>query len=217
MPPEELQLEIDTLKALDHPHVIKLFEYFEDYNNIYIVMESCKAGELFDVIKSNYRAGFRLSEQWISIVMQQVLGAIGYVHARGIMHKDIKAENIMLLDDGHSTTSPHAVIIDLGLAEMFDVRKGNKSSNVAGTPVTMAPEVWNSCFGPKCDVWSLGVVLFQLLSGKLPFIAKTAKKRDWLEILSQPPNWSRLSHCSAGAKNLCVEMLQYDDKKVLII
>ena len=212
MPPEELQLEIDTLKALDHPHIIKLFEYFEDYNNIYIIMESAKGGELLDVINSNYKAGYRLNEQWIGVVYEQVIGAISYVHARGIMHKDIKAENIMLLDDGHSATHPHAVIIDLGLAEMFDKQKG-RSTNIAGTPVTMAPEVWNQCFGPKCDVWSLGVVLFQLLSGKLPFIAKTCKKRDWLEVLSQPPNWKRLDHCSPGARTLCVDMLQYDEAK----
>jgi len=157
MPPEELQLEIDTLRQLDHPHIIRLFEYFEDYNNIYILMESAKGGELLDVIESNYKAGFRLNEQWIATVISQALNAISYVHARGIMHKDVKAENIMLLDDGKTTTAPHAVLIDLGLAEMFD-KQGGKSSNIAGTPVTMAPEVWNQAFGPKCDVWSLGVV-----------------------------------------------------------
>lgn len=212
MPPEELQLEIDTLKQLDHPHIIRLYEYFEDYNNIYIIMESAKGGELLDVIDSNYKSGYRLNEQWISVVYEQVINAVAYVHARGIMHKDIKAENIMLLDDGHSATHPHAVIIDLGLAEMFDKASG-KSSNIAGTPVTMAPEVWNQCFGPKCDVWSLGVVLFQLLSGKLPFLAKSCKKKDWLAVLSQPPNWKRLDHCSEASRTLCREMLTFDESK----
>ena len=68
MPPEELQLEIDTLKALDHPHIIRLFEYFEDYNNVYIIMETAKGGELLDVIESNYKSGYRLNEQWIACV-----------------------------------------------------------------------------------------------------------------------------------------------------
>ncbi|CAD7960401.1 unnamed protein product [Amoebophrya sp. A25] len=210
MPPEELQLEIDTLKSLDHPHIIRLFEYFEDYNNIYIVMETAKGGELLDVIESNYKAGYRLNEQWISVVYTQVLNAISYVHSRGIMHKDLKAENIMLLDDGNSATTPHAVVIDLGLAEMFDKTTG-KSKNIAGTPVTMAPEVWNQNFGPKCDVWSLGVVLWQLLSGKLPFIARSCKRKDWLAVLTQPPNWKRVDHASAPAKQLLKSMLTVDD------
>ncbi|CAD7944041.1 unnamed protein product [Amoebophrya sp. A120] len=212
MPPEELQLEIDTLKSLDHPHIIRLFEYFEDYNNIYIVMETAKGGELLDVIESNYKAGYRLNEQWISVVYTQVLNAISYVHARGIMHKDLKAENIMLLDDGNSATQPHAVVIDLGLAEMFDKVTG-KSKNIAGTPVTMAPEVWNQSFGPKCDVWSLGVVLYQLLSGKLPFIAKTCKKKDWLAVLTVPPNWKRVEHASQPVRQLLSSMLTVDENK----
>ena len=81
--PEELQLEIDTLKALDHPHIIRLFEYFEDYNNVYIIMETAKGGELLDVIESNYKSGYRLNEQWIAAVFQQVMEAISYVHSRG--------------------------------------------------------------------------------------------------------------------------------------
>lgn len=133
--------------------------------------------------------------------------------SRGIMHKDIKAENIMLLDDGkESPAAPHIVIIDLGLAEMFDKKTG-KSSNIAGTPVTMAPEVWNQCFGPKCDIWSLGVVLFQLLSGKLPFLAKSCKKKDWLAVLGQPPNWKKIDHCSTVGKDLNKLMLTYEDTK----
>ncbi|CAD7975939.1 unnamed protein product, partial [Amoebophrya sp. A120] len=86
-----------------------------------------------------------------------------------------------------------------------------KSTNISGTPVTMAPEVWNQSFGAKCDVWSLGVVLFQLLCGKLPFIAKTCKKKDWLAVLRLPPNWALLDHCSFQAQALCRAMLTYSD------
>ena len=87
----------------------------------------------------------------------------------------------------------------------------NKSSNVAGTPITMAPEVWNKSFGPQCDVWSLGVVLFQLLSGKLPFLAKSVKKKDWLAVLGKPPNWKRIDHASDGAKGVCKQCLTFDE------
>ena len=58
-------------KALDHPHIIRLFEYYEDYNNVYIIMETARGGELFDVIEENYRAGYRLNETWIAVVFQQ--------------------------------------------------------------------------------------------------------------------------------------------------
>lgn len=93
---------------------------------------------------------------------------------------------------------------------MFDKQSG-KSTNIAGTPVTMAPEVWNQCFGPKCDIWSLGVVLFQLLAGKLPFLAKSCKKKDWLAVLSNPPNWKRIDHGSEAVRGLCMNMLQFNE------
>ena len=111
MPPEELQLEIDTLKTLDHPHIIRLFEYFEDYNNIYIIMEAAKGGELLDVIDSNYKAGYRLNEQWIAVVFEQSLSAIAYVHARGRV--GVGAESVLVIIGSCLCSLPEMILCPL--------------------------------------------------------------------------------------------------------
>merc|ERR1719506_3172974 len=122
---------------------------------IYLAMEAAQGGELLKVIEDLFDQGWRVNERWSATVMQQVLEAMAYCHGRKLIHKDIKAENIMLLRSTDSRTHPHAVIIDLGLAEMFgskpgqtgrlstgvaatvdDLYKRVKSQKVGGTPTT---------------------------------------------------------------------------------
>jgi len=103
------------------------------------------------------------------------------------------------------------VIIDLGVAEMFAV-SDPQGNFVAGTPATMAPEVWTCTFGPKCDVWSAGCVLFELLAGCMPFTAVTLNPRDWAKKLKAGPDW-RLIGTSDMGKDLCRKMLTYSDKE----
>jgi len=208
IPAEEIEQEIETLKSLDHPHIIRLYESFEDYQNIYFIMEEAKGGELLKVLAQNYEKGFRLNEKWLTLVMKQILHGVSYCHANRIIHKDLKCENIMLLTEA-GIGNPHVVIIDLGLAEMFAT--GGKNAKIGGTPVTMAPEVWRGSFGFKCDIWSLGVVLFQLLSGHLPFLAQSINPQVWLQLHQRGPNWRMLSHCTAEARDLCQMMLRVDE------
>eukprot|EP00392_Amoebophrya_sp_AT5.2_P006533 g6545.t1 len=110
MPPEELQLEIDTLRQLDHPHIIRLFEYFEDYNNIYILMESAKGGELLDVIESNYKAGFRLNEQWIATVISQALNAISFKDGSGQNDQPLPEDALNSLCQFHERSDLEKVV-----------------------------------------------------------------------------------------------------------
>jgi len=209
IPQEEIEQEIETLKNLDHPHVIRLYESFEDYHNIYFIMEQAKGGELLKVMAQNYEKGFRLNEKWLALVMKQCLHGISYVHSNRIIHKDLKCENIMLLTEA-GIGNPHVVIIDLGLAEMF--AHGGKNAKIGGTPVTMAPEVWKGSFSFKCDIWSIGVVLFQLLSGHLPFMAQSIEPKVWLALHHRGPNWRMLAHCSANARDLAAMMLRVDEQ-----
>lgn len=234
MPPEELEQEIKNMKKLDHPHIIKLFEYYEDYMNVYIVMEAASGGELLKVIEDNYMKGRRLSERWIATVYRQVVEAIAYCHARGVMHKDIKAENIMLLNTVQGASvdkngnpvmanvnistadEPHAVLIDFGLAEMF-TNTNQRSKICSGTPYTMAPEVWLAgkgvgTIGFKCDIYSLGCVLFHQLCGDFPIMAQTSEPDDWLQLIKVGPNWNKLKGCSPQAVDICKKMMAFDEK-----
>eukprot|EP00927_Polykrikos_kofoidii_P063301 TRINITY_DN5810_c0_g2_i1.p1 TRINITY_DN5810_c0_g2~~TRINITY_DN5810_c0_g2_i1.p1 ORF type:complete len:674 (-),score=96.25 TRINITY_DN5810_c0_g2_i1:149-2170(-) len=216
--PEQLEHEIRNLKACDHPHIIRLFEYYEDYENIYLIMERAAGGELQQVLQQERKAGRHLSERWVASVIRQCLSAISYVHSMGIIHKDLKCENILLLhevDVSDTSSQPHAVLIDLGIAELFSARLGRRArcTVVAGTPTHMAPEVWRGNFGPVADVWSLAVVQFELLSGELPFFCNSPNSAtEWIRLHKQGPNWSLLSRTTSAARALCQRMLCPDDR-----
>lgn len=170
-----LQLEVDILASLDHPHIVRLYEYYQDSANIYLIMGLCKGGELLDVVTERAQQRKPIPEALIARIFDQVLEAIAYCHAKGVMHKDLKFENIMLrtkLTDATAVENVHAVIIDMGLAELFGKQhgKGLRSTDIAGTLSTMAPEVLVGDFSYKCDVWSLGCIMFALFNAKPPLV-----------------------------------------------
>mmetsp|Transcript_115000 Transcript_115000/g.330327 ORF Transcript_115000/g.330327 Transcript_115000/m.330327 type:complete len:652 (+) Transcript_115000:189-2144(+) len=218
VPSGQLDIEIHNLKACDHPHIIRLFEYYEDYENVYLIMEHASGGELRQVLEQQKAEGLNLPELWVSLVVKQCLTAIAYVHSQGIIHKDLKSENILLLQAvnvNDPQSQPHAVIIDLGIAEIFAARLGRRArcTVVAGTPTHMAPEVWRGNFGPVADVWSLGVVLFELLAGDIPFQCSSLNSaQEWLRMHRAGPNWSLLSHVSKGGRAICQRMLNWDER-----
>lgn len=218
VPPAQMETEIRNLKACDHPHIIRLFEYYEDYENIYLIMERAAGGELNQVLQEQKKKNMQIPERWVSIVMRQSLQAISYVHSMGIIHKDLKSENILLLhvsDVNDPSSQPHTVIIDLGIAEIFSSRLGRRArcTVVAGTPTHMAPEVWRGNFGPVADVWSLGIVLFELLSGELPFVYSSLNSAaECVRQHRQGPNWTLLCHVSGQARALNQRMLFCDDR-----
>lgn len=218
VPPAQLEREIRNLKACDHPNIIRLHEYFEDYENIYLIMERAAGGELHQVLAQQRSLNLQLPERWVCAVMRQCLQAISYVHSQGIMHKDLKSENIMLLyatDVSDPNAAPHPVLIDLGIAELFHARLGRRArcTVVAGTPTHMAPEVWRGNFGLVADVWSLGVVLFELLSGELPFMCSSLNScMEWIRLHKQGPNWPLINGRSSQARALCQRMLSCDER-----
>jgi serine/threonine protein kinase len=212
-----LEQEIRNLRSLDHPNIIKILDYYDDAHNIYIVMENADGGELLKVVEDNFKNGRYVNEKWAMEVFRQVLEGITYCHSRGVMHKDLKAENIMLLDSMNHGGVPHVVLIDFGLAEMFtDFSK--RSRVVSGSPMSMAPEVWGSAInknvtiGYKCDIYSLGCVIFHVLSGDFPIMAKTNEPSDWLRKIKLGPNWSLLQHCSSEGIDLVKKMMTIDER-----
>lgn len=194
-----LRRELEIMRLLDHPNVIKYFETYEDEKYIHIVMELCTGGDLFDKLI----ALGSLSERHAAEILTSLLLAVSHLHSLGICHRDLKPENFLF-----ETSVPDALvkIIDFGLS--LKHANGAEMNSLVGTPYFLAPEVLQGKYGPKCDVWSLGVVLYVLLSGKLPFEGTTRKdlftaisstKLDFSE-----PIWDGISHL---AQNLLLQML----------
>jgi calcium-dependent protein kinase len=167
---ERFQLEIDIMRQLDHPNVIKLYETFEDARNLYLVMELCDGGELFDRII----AKGHFNEKEARNIFTQMMLALNYCHANKICHRDLKPENFLLLTKADDSPIK---IIDFGLST-YITEKGPGSVKVAmttkaGTPYYISPEVLAGDYDEKCDIWSAGVILYILLSGVPPFYGDT--------------------------------------------
>jgi len=152
--------EINNLKDLDHPNILKMFEFFEDEKRYYIVTDICKGGELFDEIV----ARGKFTENDAAVLMKQVLSCINYCHSNKIVHRDLKPENILL---EQNKEFDQIKIIDFGTSLVFDENK--KLDEKLGTPYYIAPEVLAKSYGPKCDIWSCGVITYIILSGNPPF------------------------------------------------
>ncbi|CAK0899296.1 unnamed protein product [Prorocentrum cordatum] len=167
---ERFKREIAIMKMMDHPGIVKLYETFEDIDqrNIYLAMELCEGGELFDKII----ASGRFAEVEAAHVMQQVLRAIFYMHMNRICHRDLKPENFLLLTkDTEPILNNVLKIIDFGLSH--DFKPGEFMSTRAGTPFYVAPEVLTSRYTERCDLWSAGVIMYVLLCGYPPFSGKS--------------------------------------------
>lgn len=169
---EEKQLgqmisEVSILKTLDHPHILKVYEVFVESASVSIVSELCTGGELFEKITKLKR----FSEQMGSTYMQQILSAVAYCHDRGIVHRDLKPENLLL-----ENPSANALLKVIDFGTSSKVAPGSQLHNVLGTPYYIAPEVLSRKYNEKCDVWSLGVVLYILLSGSPPFTGSSDKE-----------------------------------------
>jgi calcium-dependent protein kinase len=162
---ERFKREIAIMKMMDHPGIVKLYETFEDQRNIYLSMELCEGGELFDKII----ASGRFTEVEAAHVMQQVLRAIFYMHMNRICHRDLKPENFLLLTK-EPILNNVLKIIDFGLSH--DFKPGEFMSTRAGTPFYVAPEVLTSRYTERCDLWSAGVIMYVILCGYPPFTGK---------------------------------------------
>ena len=155
--------EINILKTLDHPNIMKVYEYFNTNDCFSIVSELCTGGELFNKIQNN-----NLSENVGKYVMKQLLSAVAFCHKNGIIHRDLKPENILLEEEEEASKEYFTIkVIDFGTSGKM--KKGQKYNEVIGTPFYIAPEVLNNNYDEKCDLWSCGVILYVMLSGEPPF------------------------------------------------
>ncbi|KAM6933464.1 serine/threonine-protein kinase SIK2 isoform 2-T2 [Xenentodon cancila] len=160
---EKIYREVKIMKMLDHPHIIKLYQVMETKNMLYLVTEYAKSGEIFDYLAKHGR----LSELEARRKFWQILSAVEYCHNRNIVHRDLKAENLLL--DGHMNIK----IADFGFGNFF--QPGEPLATWCGSPPYAAPEVFEGqqYEGPQLDIWSMGVVLYVLVCGALPFDGPT--------------------------------------------
>lgn len=163
----QLRTEIDLMKEMSHPSIIRLHEVFESAGHLYIVMQCCEGGELFDRIQNQPNGSF--SEADAQTVLQQIVEGLKYMHASTIAHCDLKPDNFLFHMDEHKTET--LKIIDFGMSKHVAVDK--HMTSFRGTPYYVAPEVLEGKYKASCDIWSFGVVMFVMLFGYPPFNAGT--------------------------------------------
>ncbi|XP_077533339.1 maternal embryonic leucine zipper kinase-like [Haemaphysalis longicornis] len=156
-----VKLEIKALKELSHQHICKLYQVIENETTIYLVLEYCSGGELFDYIVDSER----LSEEEARHFFRQIVSAVAYIHSHGYAHRDLKPENL-LLDENHNLK-----LIDFGLCAKPKGGMATSLETCCGSPAYAAPELvtGQEYIGSMVDIWSMGVLLYALLCGCLPF------------------------------------------------
>lgn len=187
---QQTRREIEVMKMGKHPNIVRLVDLFEDSDNFFLVLELMAGGDLFDYLKGR---GFRLTEDRTREIILQLALSVQFLHSFGIVHRDIKLENVMMSDNKEQAIPKLA---DFGLAKM--VGPSEKADEPFGTLGYAAPEVLRKePYGPACDLWSLGCITYALLCGALPFDhesqRETAKLTLQGRLIFDQPVWNLIS------------------------
>ena len=201
---QQIDNEIQILKQLDHPFILKILEFQSTPNKYYIVTDYCKDGELFNEIKN--RDNF--TEREVSYVLYQILLAIRYCHKMRIVHRDIKPENILIVGkepDGLLNVK----LIDFGTAKIFNEFSKNKA--LVGSSYYIAPEVIRGKYDEACDLWSIGVIMYLMLVGTPPFNGE--EDDDILRAVTigkYETSYPQYQNLSENAKDLMGKLLKFN-------
>ncbi|CAI5975652.1 unnamed protein product [Closterium sp. NIES-65] len=195
---EDIRREVEALeKVKGHPGIVELHSVFEDPQAVHLVMQLCRHGDLFDHVKMRTR----LPEPTAACILSQLLHALQHCHDLGVIHRDVKPENVLIYARGWR-------------------RRGRGEGSCmpcmdpVGTAMYMAPELLQGRYGPAADVWSAGIVLYVMLSGALPFFA--TKNRTLVEAIMHGParmEGPRWEGVSEGAKAVVRRMLEKDPEE----
>jgi len=201
----QLEAEVEIFLAMDHPHITRLFDVYESEGFLYMVMECMEGGELFSRV-SNLK---RFSELDAADAIWQMLLSLNYIHHHGIVHRDLKLEN-WLYD---AKNSNHLKLIDFGLSKIWDPNV--KMKTACGTLSYAAPEVLLNDYGSQCDLWSLGVICFVLLSGYMPFTGSADYQTKCIKFgkYVMKPNW--WNEISTNGINFMQSLMQVNPDKRL--
>ena len=170
---DDIKREINILKKLSHPNIVKIYEFYESDNCFYIINEHCKGGQLYEYLTKN-----KLTEVQLCVIFYQVFSGLIYLHEHSILHGDLKPENILIssVEKDLETNEDFAwiKIIDFGTAKIFK-KQIKKGENIEGTLYYIAPEVFSGnidIYDEKSDIWSIGIILYRALTRKYPFIGR---------------------------------------------
>ena len=200
---QEVLNELNVLKKMDHPNIIKIFEFYMDKKNYYLITEYCSGGELFDVVKET-----NFSEIQIAYIMFQIFSAINYCHKMKIIHRDLKPENIFVAKNENNFI--RIKIGDFGASQIF--KKGEIQKELIGSAYYIAPEVILQKYNFKCDLWSCGIIFYILLTHKLPFYGEDDS--DIINnIMSKDYNKFLLLKFSENTRDLISKLLEREVNK----
>jgi len=201
--------------AQDSPHVMKVFGLYEDEYKFYIVSELMLGKNLLEDLEKQSIGCYR--EQMAAEFARQILLGLNHSHSQGVVHRDLKLENIMMADASGKTLK----IVDFGFAKVFPP-KAKEQDEILGTPLYMAPEVIGGyAYDFKCDVWSLGICLYTMLSGGFPYLDDVKGPVSVLLQVIKHKTFTKEAdmrgHCwpysSDAAKNFVLRMLEKDQNK----
>uniref|UniRef100_H2Y8Q1 Serine/threonine-protein kinase ULK3 n=1 Tax=Ciona savignyi TaxID=51511 RepID=H2Y8Q1_CIOSA len=197
---ENLLVEIEILKQIKHEHVVELLDFQWDQHYIYLIMEFCGGGDLCGFIQARRM----LPEHTVRRFLQQIASAVKTLHEHNISHMDLKPQNILLT----SHSQPVLKIADFGFAQHFEAID---DFSLRGSPLYMAPEMMlRKSYGPKVDLWSIGVILYESLFGEAPFASSTLEDLEIKIQSKEPVIIPGLPKTSDECKDLLRGLLQRD-------
>lgn len=202
--------EVEALIELDHPHIIKLVEFFEDGQTAKLIFDLCTGPDLLDRMQAFLDEDERVPIDEVAVILRQMLRSVGGCHSHGIIHRDIKPENFMLAKKEKQGIHSSVKLIDLGLSE----HKGEHAHKESvGTVAYMAPEAFTDQYDISADVWSLGVIFYLLLVNDTLF-SLADEDDDVIEAIANekyvPSKIAAMVDVDADAKDLLTKMLKYN-------
>lgn len=206
---EDVQREVKILSSLSrHKNLVQFYDAYEDDENVYIVMELCKGGELLESILTR---GGKYSEDDAKHIIIQVLGVVASFHLQGVVHRDLKPENFLFVSEDEKSSIK---AIDFGLSDFLN--PDDRLNDIVGSAYYVAPEVLHRSYGSEADIWSIGVIAYILLCGSRPFWART-ESGIFRSVLKAIPNfeddpWPSLT---SEAKDFIVKLLDKDYRRRL--
>lgn len=193
---ESLKNELKILSNVDNPNIINVIEVFLTNANFDIIMENCEGGSLLDRINTLLDNNKCFTSKQSADILKQIVSGLKYAHENGVVHRDIKLENILLL--GKDLNDTRIKIIDFGLAKSFE-QSVQRMKEKQGTCIYMSPEILKGNYNEKCDIWACGVLLYIMLIGTPPFFSDTEGNDEEI--------YKKILNIDYRFSNKCIQLL----------